>query len=109
MPTTISTSYSAGTTIVVTVTLTDEDSSAVTPNEASWSLYRSGAVVNSREDVEIDAGDLASSMDIVLQGDDLVAGLLYFVIAGTYDSTAGTDLPFRDWAEITIKDALGAG
>lgn len=103
MPTTITTSYPAGTTVVVTVTLTDEDDSAVTPNEASWSLYSGGSVVNEREDVAIEAGDLASSMDVVLSGDDLTAGLTYFVIEGTYDSDAGTDLPFRDWAAITVE------
>lgn len=102
MPTTITTSYPAGTTVVVTFTLTDEDGSAVTPNEASWSLYSERGVVNSREDVAITS--LASSMDVVLSGDDLTAGLTYFVVEGTYDSDVGTDLPFRDWAVIIVED-----
>lgn len=107
MATTLSVEAIEQSTYVITVNFYDEDSLAVVPNEASWTLTdEAGNVINSREDVAIEA--LAASVDVVLSGDDLaVAGATeagrIFTVAGTYDSSLGSDLPFRDHVRFVVE------
>lgn len=85
-----------GSTYVLTVEFTDEDGAAVTPTAATWSLEDSaGAEVNGRTNVPITG--LASSVDIVLNADDLTAGghileELLVTVDATYNSGLGTGL-----------------
>lgn len=108
MPTTITTKAVEQSTYVVTVAFTDEDGDAVTPTAAAWSLRDgNGAIVNSREDVSATPG---TSIDIVLQGDDLNAddGLARILtVEATYNSDLGTGLPLKDEVTFTIDDLIG--
>jgi predicted NAD/FAD-dependent oxidoreductase len=94
-------------TYVVTVAFTDESGAAVTPDSITWDLTdSSGNVVNGRSTVVIAVP--AASNNIVLSGDDLAiprAGILgrVLTIEAVYDSSMGTDLPFKD--EITFEIA----
>jgi hypothetical protein len=90
----------------VTVSFTDEEGQAVTPDTLIWTLTDSnGNVVNDREDVEITPD---TSVTIVLSGDDLphapYPGSLYLLVEATYTSSLGSDLPLVDEAEIPVTN-----
>ncbi len=95
-------------TYIVTVAFTDEDDDAVIPNAPLvWTLTdMAGNVINSREDVSITP---ASSIDIVLSGDDLEVfddgGLdnRLVTVQGTYNSDAGNNLPLKDEVVFPIR------
>jgi len=96
-------------TFVVTVDFTDEDGSTLTPTTMTWTLTNpAGETVNSRLDVSIAAP--TSSENIVLQGDDLAIPessrevLRVLTLEGTYTSTYGADLPFKDQVYFYIED-----
>ena len=110
MPTTLTDTAIEESTFVLTLSFTDEDDAAVTPKTGTWTLTdEAGNVINSRLDVEISA--LASSVDIVLSGDDLAIGTYggqrVLLFEGTYDSDAGTDLPLKDQVRFTIDNLVG--
>lgn len=110
MATRITTKATEESTYIITVSFTDEDGNAVTPNSIVWTLTDlDGTVINSREDVSI--GSPASSVDIVLSGDDLQvqsseSGRKYvsrlFTVEAVYDSNAGSDLSLKDDAVFDI-------
>ena len=85
-------------TYVVTAAFTDEDGIAVVPNTVTWSLKdKSGTVINERTAVDETP---ASSLDIVLSGDDLDpgapdsdVGLILLTVTAPYDSALGAGLP----------------
>jgi hypothetical protein len=111
MPTELTTKAIERSTYVVTVAFTDENDSAMTPNEVTWSLRDGqGKIVNGRSNVSLTP---ATSVDIVLQGADLEIGageddgLRWLTVEGTYDSVAGSGLPFRDEAVFRICDLRG--
>jgi len=94
-------------TYIITAAFTDEGDSAVTPNVITWTLTdRDGDVINSREDVSVDTP--ASSIDIVLSGDDLAIGTngisRVLLVEATYDSDAGSDLPLKGQVRFNIDD-----
>lgn len=96
-------------TVVFTVTFTDEDGQSVVPNTIIWSLVTmAGEVVNSREDVAVSVP--AASIDIVLTGDDLAVtsdnSQRALVIEATYDSAAGNDLTLKEQAVFAIDNLL---
>jgi hypothetical protein len=95
-----------GGTLVLTINFYDDADTAVTPNEVSYTMRKvdTGEVVNSIEDTAVDAGDLDTSIDLVFSGDDLPAGKLRLYVSGTYDSTSGNDLPFRDIIEFPVRE-----
>lgn len=100
------------TTLVVTVTYTDENGGSVTPTAATWTLTdRDGTVINSRQDVTISTP--GTSDDVVLQGDDLALqgtdddGLRYFLCEFTYTSDAGAGLPGKNECWFNIYDLRG--
>jgi len=88
-------------TYVVTLTFKDEDGNSVSPNSIKWTLTDSaGNVINSRQDVSISP---ASSVSIVLRGDDLAlqasesdVGQRILTVEATYDSDKGSNLPLKD-------------
>jgi hypothetical protein len=90
-------------TYIVTCAFTDEDNGPVVPATGTWTLTdEDGSVINTRED-EVISG-LASSVDIVLSGNDLaisagftgVSEKRIFTFEGTYNSDLGVGLPLRD-------------
>ena len=100
-------------TYMITCAFTDEDGDAVAPDSITWTLSDSnGSIINSREDVAV--GSPASSVDIVLSGDDLAiqAGetastvTRRITIEAVYDSDAGSDLPLKDEAVFPLENLL---
>jgi hypothetical protein len=96
-------------TYVITRTFRDEAGTAVTPNAGlNWTLTdTAGNVVNSRSAVAITP---ASSVNIVLSGDDLALSSTYagrrrvLIIEGTYNSTFGNNLPLKLECRFDIQD-----
>ena len=94
-----------GSTYVVTIPFTDEDGDAVTPTAITWTLTdEDGQVVNSRHEEVVTP---ASSIDIVLSGNDLPADghlvwMLYLLVEALYDSTLGSDLPLNVQCRIEV-------
>jgi len=95
---------------VVTVAFKDEDENAVVPTSAVWTLTNElGAVVNSRQQIEITP--LAESVDIILTNDDLAweAGQSrHLIIEAVYNGiqvgltlTGETDFAINDLQFIT--------
>lgn len=99
MATTLTVHATEQSTYVINITFYDEDGELVVPSAAAWTLTDpAGNVVNSRTDVNISG--LASSVDIVLKGDDLalegyVGPKRHFTVEGTYNSTLGSGLPLK--------------
>ena len=99
-------------TYLVTLTVTDEDGTPMTPNTAVWTLVdQNGVVVNSREDVVFDS--LGPTMEILLYGDDLLLPgtdvddeFRTIVAEGTYDSSHGSNLPFVYDAEFRVNNVI---
>jgi uncharacterized phiE125 gp8 family phage protein len=111
MPSIITTEALPNDTYVLTIAFTDEAGDAVTPNDPTvWSLTDSeGNTINSRADVAITE---ASSVDIVLSGDDLAAtgvyddGIRIVTVEGDYDSDAGNGLPLNQSHWFIIGDNI---
>lgn len=112
MPTEFTTSQAAveRSTYVVTVSFTDEDGNAVTPNAGlKWSLVQEDkrTAVNSRSDVALTPG---TSVDIVLEGADLVVDAekdytwRYLVVEGTYDGAIGSNKPIKDHLKFPVQN-----
>jgi hypothetical protein len=82
-----------------TVTFTDEDDAAVTPDSITWTLTdEDGAVINSRSAVAVSSP--AASNDITLSGDDLAISdenklERRLTIEAVIDLAAGNDKPVK--------------
>mgnify|MGYP001198250566 CR=1 FL=1 len=97
-------------TLVIAGTFRDDDSTAVVPNVASWSLYDgNGAVVNARAAVPI--APLTTDYLIVLVGADLSITTdgrqRVLVLYYEFDSSVGTDLPQYVAMPFSINDIKG--
>lgn len=95
-------------TYVITIEFTDESGDPVTPNTVTWTLSDVyGAIINSREDVTLTP---TATGTIVLSGDDLVVTNYsverVLTVAGTYDSTYGSDLPFKDSVRFDLDNLV---
>lgn len=108
MPTRLTENALEEATYIITFAPTDENGDAVTPNAASctWTLTDlAGNVVNSRSAVAITS---ATSMNVVLSGNDLAVGDSYYndwrkvTLQGTYNSTLGNNLPIKEEATFRI-------
>ena len=94
---------------------------AVTPTALLWTLVDTDeAVINLREQVVVDPGDLGASTDsygniatvITVSGDDLgikateTDALItrHLVLEGTYDGACANDLPITDYVEFQIEN-----
>lgn len=106
--------FKEGGTGVIRVSFEDENGDAMTPDTLYWSLRDEDEdIVNERDEVQITS--LGTSVDIVLQGDDLpakeVKGQDYYhlwvVLKGTYTSTYGSALPFADQVRISVEPLKG--
>lgn len=106
MPATLETNAIEEGTYIITASFTDEDGEAVVPDAVAWTLTdRLGNVINDREDVVFTP---ATSVEIVLTGDDLAIGtrgsLRIVTIEGTYDSDAGSGLHLKDEVRFQIDN-----
>lgn len=96
-------------TFKITAAFADETDASMTPNTGlNWTLTDdAGNVINSRSAVTITP---ASSVDIILSGNDLAIGnngtKRILTIQGTYDSSAGSNLPLKDEIVFYIHDLL---
>lgn len=99
-------------TYIITLTFTDSEGNAVTPNECTYSLLDSnGSVINGKEDEVLTP---AATISIVLYGadlevtDDLKDLYRYVTIKATYDSsTYGNNLPLNEEARFEITPFIG--
>ena len=95
-------------TFIINVQITDDEDAQVIPNEMTWTLTdKQNNVVNERDGVSFAVP--AESMDIVLQGDDLGLDVVtdrmrILTVEGTYNSDAGSNLPFKDACKFFIRD-----
>lgn len=95
-----------GSTLVITIVPKDEDGVTVTPLTATWTLRDGlGNAVGTRTNVAI--ASPSSSMTIVLYSSDIAAGSTgnldrVLTVKGTYDSSAGSNLPFAAEASFSI-------
>ena len=111
MPTLITTEALPNNTIGLTLTFTDDNGDAVTPNAGNvWSLTDTqGNIIKSREDVNIVE---ASTVTIALTGDDLAAtgvyddGIRFVVVEGDYDSDLGSGLSLNATHQFVIGDNI---
>ena len=112
MPTTFTTeddSAVVGSLFRITVAFTDSADVAVTPDSVTWTFTdENGTVQNSREDVSVDAGDLDTSIEIVVEGSDLVATdnmTRVLIVEAVYDdSVAGDNKTMRDEVSFPLID-----
>lgn len=97
-------------TAIFTVDFKDEDDQAVVPNSVTWKLTDGdGTVVNSKS---AESETPASSVDIVLSGDDLEisagfggsAEKRYVTVYGTYNSSYGSNLPYTHQFDFPIDN-----
>lgn len=96
-------------TFIITAAFTDESGTAVVPNAGlTWALTdMAGSVVNSRLAVAITS---ATSINIVLSGDDLALSASYLgnmravIIQGMYNSSLGNNLPIKKEVRFVIDD-----
>ena len=107
MPTELTTNGTEEGTYIITASFTDEDDNAVVPNSINWSLYDStGNIVNGRNNVPVPVP--ASTITIVLQGDDLAIigtdGRRVLRIDYDYDSAAGSGLPGKKEVEFDVTN-----
>ena len=88
--------FKAGGTGLIDVKFFDEDNLALTPNTITWTLINErNQVVNGRDGVVVPIP--AASISIFLQGADLVGGRQTILLCGTYNSNAGSNLPYKRW------------
>ena len=97
-------------TYIVHITFIDADGTLVVPNSVNWDLKNSsGRIINSRDNVSVTP---ASTIDIVLSGDDLAIGetgdkVRYLVGRAVYNSVAyGNNLPLRFTAKFVIDEVI---
>lgn len=117
MTTLIKTKAKEGSTYIITCAFTDEDDNAVIPDSIVWSLTDAdGTVINSREDVAVETP--ASSIDIVLSGDDLQILTTEepsksvgrrIIVEAVYESDAGSSLPLKDEAAFVLENLTKIG
>jgi len=108
MPVTVATPANEKSTLVITASFTDEAGSAVTPDSIAWTLTNDGGrnIINRREDV---SATPASSVNIVLSGDDLALSndadaTRRLTIEATYTSTYGSGLPLKESVSFTVSN-----
>lgn len=96
-----------GSTYAITVTFRDDEGALVVPSSATWTLSDPcGDVINARDGIAI--GSLASSVTVVLSGNDLDlvddddTGERIFTVEAVYSSDLGNDLPMKSEVTFTI-------
>jgi len=94
----------------IDISFYDEEGNPVIPKTGlKWSLTKADGttIVNAKKDTIITP---AAMVTILLSGADLALdigeklGYRYVIVEGTYDSTLGTNLPFKDHIKFPIID-----
>ena len=99
-------------TYVITVSLTDEDGTGLTPTDLTWTLMNlDGQLINDRKESTFDNA-LSSANDIVLSTNDLALSdpnkpVRVILVEGTYTSSYGVGLPLKEQCKFSIKDLVG--
>lgn len=110
MATKLSKKAKEGGTYIIRYSFLDENEEPAAPSAMAYTLLRdNGEVVNELEGVELEPD---TTVSIVLKGDDLALfdgdnGARYLHLNGTYDSTLGANLPYRDELVFTVEDLVG--
>lgn len=99
-------------TYVITVVFTDENSVAVIPTAATWTLTDwNGIVINNRSAVAM--SPLASTYNVVLSGLDLaiqtgesLVGHRLLTVQATYNSSLGTGLLLKAEVEFVVDSLV---
>jgi hypothetical protein len=112
MPVKLSTLGKEESTYIITCVFKDEDGDAVIPVTINWSLTTvNGTVINSRNEVSV--GTPASTIDIVLSGDDLQILTnetnrkrvpRKITVEATYNSSVGAGLGLKDSAVFDLEN-----
>lgn len=90
----------------ITIELYDSNRDLATPTALVYSVFdEHEQVVNGQESVVL---ELAGSQSIWLTGADLVEGLNYFVLRGTYDEVDEFNIPIRAYASFRVSRLPGA-
>lgn len=87
----------------------------IVPDEVTWTLKdKRGNIVNGREDFQIPPGNLAHTITLTLQGDDLEPAILgeavyidpvrFVIWHATYTHQGVGGLPWSDWCRFTLLD-----
>lgn len=106
----INTRPNEGSTLAIEVGFAGVNAEAFTPKTCTWTLSDAEAnIINNRENVS--ATVTGSTHVFVLSGDDLPfdeanQGVIIFTVEGTFDATYGTDLSFREQAQIIVSDMV---
>jgi len=95
----------------VTVDFLDEDSNAMAPDVATWTLTDlKGNIINSRTDVAIDTPDVEETIelsgnDLAVDGNDIVQRLI--TVEGTYTSVNhGAGKPFKFEIQFPVEPVI---
>jgi hypothetical protein len=95
----------------VTVDFLDEDSNAMAPDVATWTLTDlEGNIVNAREDVAITTPETEETIelsgnDLAVDGNDIIQRLI--TIEGTYTSdTYGATKPFKIQIQFPVEPVI---
>ena len=116
MPSSLSERAAEGSTYTIVVEfnekLPDGSLNPVVPNSGlTWSLFdKEGNVINNREDISIDP--VAQSVMITLSGNDLKTfpgktARRFVTVSGTYNGTAGNNLPLTEEVSFQIDNLIG--
>jgi len=93
---------------LIEIDLVDFDDNAIDPITFTWTLTdHLGNIINERLDVNV--ADPGSTVQILLQGDDLAYSDGYrrvITIYATYNSDLGLGIPIRESAEFVIDDLI---
>lgn len=114
MPTALTVHAIEESTYVITVSFTDEDGNPKTPTSVIWSLTdKNNNIINSREDKVAIIVAPATSVEIVLSGDDLAmqagewSGVKRILtVEAVYDSALGIGLPLKESAHFTLDNLV---
>ena len=112
MATQLGTTVKEKSSAIITINFRDEDGQVVEPKSATWTLAMpSGTIVNGRSKVPI--VDLASSVQILLTGDDLQISKgkkiqdRVFSVEAVYDSILQDDVNLNDSCIFQIENITG--
>jgi len=96
-------------TCVMVLQFRNEDGQQILPISANWSLMdRNGNIINEKEDITIDLPSEPETVYVVLSGNDLPNGYLYFIIDGTYyNNISESTEPLRDSCKFYVRSIAG--
>ena len=105
---------------VIVISLVNSSNVTIIPQSMNWTFSDlNGNIINERNniDYEVDSGfgsggSLSASMGIILNGQDFLLNnkvggkLCLLTVEGTYDSSYGTGLPFKDQCSFVVDNLI---